>query len=84
MAVIGPDGPYKMQKTLRKLFLIRPPSPPALEIVPRWPANGEHVFTDICTVCTANPGGCILQSRVQVRSPMHVLPCKSQGAHRVP
>ena len=37
MAVRAPNGPYKIQKTPPERFLRRLLSPPAPEIVPRWP-----------------------------------------------
>ena len=37
MAVIAPNGPYEIQKTLPSASLQGSLSPPAPEIVPRWP-----------------------------------------------
>ena len=39
MAVMAPNGPYKIQKTPPSASLQGLPSPPAPEIVPRWPAT---------------------------------------------
>ena len=42
MVVIAPSGPYKIQKTPPKSLLIRLPSPPAPETVPRWPNTARQ------------------------------------------
>ena len=55
MAAIAPDGPYKMQKTLRKLFLIRPPSPPAPEIAVIAPNGPYEVQKTVPSSSLARP-----------------------------
>ena len=55
MAVIAPDGPYKMQKTLRKLFLIRLPSPPAPEIAVIAPNGPYEVQKTVPSSSLARP-----------------------------
>ena len=42
MAAIAPDGPYKMQKTLRKLFLIRLPMSPGPRDSPSLAGRGTR------------------------------------------
>ena len=44
MAVVAPNGPYKIRTTLPSSSLVRLPIPPAREILPRWPATRDRDY----------------------------------------